>query len=61
VHSLNEAEVEAAFGLLPCATPFSVEPILDPVFMINFGNISELGESVHQLVNHNRFVGKLYT
>jgi len=47
VHYLIEVEVEAAFGPLLGKHPLSVEPILDLIFMINFGNISELGESIH--------------
>jgi len=57
-HSITEAELEEAFGPLSGETPFSVEPIFDPVYMINFGNIFELGKSVHRLMTHNLSVGR---
>jgi len=40
-HSITEAELEEAFGPLSGETPFFAEPILDPVYMISFGNITE--------------------
>jgi len=43
-HSITEAELEEAFGPLSGETPFTVESIFDPVYMINFGNIAELGK-----------------
>jgi len=43
-HTITEAELEEAFGPLSGETPFIVEPILDPVYKINFGNIAELGK-----------------
>jgi len=56
-HSITEAELEEAFGPLSGETSFSVEPIFDPVYMINFGNISELGKSVHCLTIRSLSVG----
>jgi len=55
-HSVTEAELEEAFGALSGETPFSVEPIFDPVYMINFGNIAELGKSVHRLTIRSLFM-----
>jgi len=50
VCSPMSAEVETAFGPLSGEIALSVNSILDPVFMINFDNVSELDRSIHRLV-----------
>jgi len=57
-HSITKAELEEAFGPLSGETPFSIELIFDPVYIVNLGNIAELGKSVHRLVTHNLSVGR---
>jgi len=46
-HSSTDAEVGEAFGSLPREIPLSIDFILDPVHMINFGNVFEMGKSIH--------------